>query len=143
MGSDPCCEFLAGSNDQTPEICQKLAEGLPNVRVLAEPKSGGLGWDMRRGLDALPRQIHRRDRRRRAVSSRGDIFLLRQDKERRFRLCKNAPRPAPRRPLSDSDFSRLQLAFSYPLPRLGQISGRELETEDYDTRGLSENGIVV
>ncbi len=44
--------FWPGSNDRTPEICQKLAERLPNVCVLAEPKSGGMGWDMRRGLDA-------------------------------------------------------------------------------------------
>jgi glycosyltransferase involved in cell wall biosynthesis len=44
--------FWPGSNDRTPEICQKLTERLPNIRVLAEPKSGGMGWDMRRGLNA-------------------------------------------------------------------------------------------
>ena len=44
--------FWSGSNDRTPEICEKLTERLPDVRVLAEPKSGGMGWDMRRGLDA-------------------------------------------------------------------------------------------
>jgi glycosyltransferase involved in cell wall biosynthesis len=44
--------FWQGSNDRTPEICQRLAERLPYVRVLAEPKQGAMGWDMRRGLDA-------------------------------------------------------------------------------------------
>jgi len=44
--------FWPGSNDRTPEICQRLAERLPYVRVLAEPKQGAMGWDMRRGLEA-------------------------------------------------------------------------------------------
>jgi glycosyltransferase involved in cell wall biosynthesis len=44
--------FWPGSNDRTPEVCQRLAERLPFVRVLAEPKQGGMGWDMRSGLDA-------------------------------------------------------------------------------------------
>jgi len=44
--------FWQGSNDRTPEICQQLAQRLPYIRVLAEPKHGGMGWDMRCGLDA-------------------------------------------------------------------------------------------
>src|SRR4029077_11940987 len=44
--------FWPGSNDRTPVICRQLAERFPNVRVLAEPKKGAMGWDMRRGLDA-------------------------------------------------------------------------------------------
>jgi glycosyltransferase involved in cell wall biosynthesis len=44
--------FWPSSNDRTPEICQRLAERLPYVRVLAEPKQGAMGWDMRRGLEA-------------------------------------------------------------------------------------------
>jgi len=44
--------FWQGSNDRTPEICQRLAGRLSHVRVLAEPKQGAMGWDMRRGLDA-------------------------------------------------------------------------------------------
>jgi glycosyltransferase involved in cell wall biosynthesis len=44
--------FWPGSNDRTPEICQRLAEQMPRVRVLAEPKQGAMGWDMRSGLDA-------------------------------------------------------------------------------------------
>ncbi len=44
--------FWQGSNDRTPEVCQQLAQRLPHVRVLAEPKQGAMGWDMRRGLDA-------------------------------------------------------------------------------------------
>jgi glycosyltransferase involved in cell wall biosynthesis len=52
VGLDPRCDFWRGSNGRTPEVCQRLAERLPYVRVLAEPKQGGTGWDMRRGLDA-------------------------------------------------------------------------------------------
>jgi glycosyltransferase involved in cell wall biosynthesis len=44
--------FWPGTDDRTPAICQQLAERLPYVRVLAEPKQGAMGWDMRRGLDA-------------------------------------------------------------------------------------------
>jgi glycosyltransferase involved in cell wall biosynthesis len=44
--------FWQGLNDRTPEVCRQLAERLPNVRVLAEPKEGAMGWDMRRGLSA-------------------------------------------------------------------------------------------
>jgi glycosyltransferase involved in cell wall biosynthesis len=44
--------FWPGSSDRTPEICQRIAERLPHVRVLAEPKQGAMGWDMRSGLDA-------------------------------------------------------------------------------------------
>ena len=44
--------FWQGSDDRTPEICRRLAERLPRVRVLAEPKQGAMGWDMRHGLDA-------------------------------------------------------------------------------------------
>jgi glycosyltransferase involved in cell wall biosynthesis len=44
--------FWQASNDRTPEICQQLAARLPYVRVLAEPKQGAMGWDMRRGLEA-------------------------------------------------------------------------------------------
>src|SRR5438034_8881339 len=41
-----------GADDRTPEICQRLAEQLPFVRVLAGPKEGAMGWHMRRGHDA-------------------------------------------------------------------------------------------
>jgi glycosyltransferase involved in cell wall biosynthesis len=44
--------FWLDTDDRTPAICYKLAKRLPNVRVLAEPKQGAMGWDMRRGLDA-------------------------------------------------------------------------------------------
>ena len=44
--------FWEGSKDRTPEICRQLANRLPNIRVLAEPKQGGMGWDMRHGLNA-------------------------------------------------------------------------------------------
>lgn len=44
--------FWQGSDDRTPEVCNQLAQRLPHLRVLAEPKQEGMGWDMRRGLDA-------------------------------------------------------------------------------------------
>jgi glycosyltransferase involved in cell wall biosynthesis len=44
--------FWPGTDDRTPEICRRLAERLPFVRVLAEAKEGAMGWDMRRGLAA-------------------------------------------------------------------------------------------
>ena len=44
--------FWPGTDDRTPEICQRLAERLPFVRVLAEAKEGAMGWDMHRALDA-------------------------------------------------------------------------------------------
>ena len=44
--------YWPGSRDETPEVAQGLAEGRPRVRVVAEPKRGGMGWDMRSGLEA-------------------------------------------------------------------------------------------
>jgi len=44
--------FWQGSDDCTPEVCQRLAQQLPHVRALAEPKQGAMGWDMRYGLAA-------------------------------------------------------------------------------------------
>lgn len=38
--------------DRTPAIVKSLAERLARVRVVAEPKQGGMGWDMKMGLDA-------------------------------------------------------------------------------------------
>jgi glycosyltransferase involved in cell wall biosynthesis len=37
--------------DRTPEIVRKLADELPHVRYIAKPKHGGMGWDMKMGLD--------------------------------------------------------------------------------------------
>ena len=38
--------------DKTPAIVKTLAERLPGVRYLSEPKAGAMGWDMQRGLNA-------------------------------------------------------------------------------------------
>ncbi len=38
--------------DRTPAVVKELAARLPRIRVLAEPKQGGMGWDMKTGLDA-------------------------------------------------------------------------------------------
>jgi glycosyltransferase involved in cell wall biosynthesis len=37
-------------DDRTPAIAEELAEGRRNVRVVAEPKQGDMGWDMRSGF---------------------------------------------------------------------------------------------
>ena len=39
------------SNDKTPEIVKKLAAELEMVHYLTIPKKGGMGWDMKMGLD--------------------------------------------------------------------------------------------
>ena len=44
--------YWKNSKDLTPEIAKKLSEKLDHVRYIAESKEGGMGWDMKRGLDA-------------------------------------------------------------------------------------------
>lgn len=44
--------FHERSEDRTPEIVAEYAEGRKNVHVVAHPKQGGMGWDMRTGLAA-------------------------------------------------------------------------------------------
>jgi glycosyltransferase involved in cell wall biosynthesis len=43
--------YQEGSQDQTPQIVQELADRLPCVRALTLPKKGMMGWDMRMGLN--------------------------------------------------------------------------------------------
>ncbi|MFN8281871.1 MAG: glycosyltransferase family 2 protein [Chitinophagales bacterium] len=40
------------SIDNTPALAKKIAEKYNNIRVLANEKEGGMGWDMRSGLSA-------------------------------------------------------------------------------------------
>jgi len=44
--------YWPGTGDRTATVCRELAGRLPCLRVLAEPKLGAMGWDMRKGLDA-------------------------------------------------------------------------------------------
>ena len=44
--------YWKNTKDLTPEIAKKLSEKLDHVRYIAESKEGGMGWDMKRGLDA-------------------------------------------------------------------------------------------
>lgn len=44
--------YIEGSDDETPQVVAKLAEGSPNIRTVIRPKQGMMGWDMRMGLDA-------------------------------------------------------------------------------------------
>lgn len=44
--------YWPAQRDDTPAVVAEFAEGREGVRVLAEPKAGAMGWDMRRGLAA-------------------------------------------------------------------------------------------
>jgi len=44
--------YIAGSDDETPQVISKLAERSSNIRTVIRPKEGMMGWDMRMGLDA-------------------------------------------------------------------------------------------
>ena len=44
--------YIEGSDDETPQVVKKLAEGSDNIRTVIRPKQGMMGWDMRMGLDA-------------------------------------------------------------------------------------------
>jgi hypothetical protein len=44
--------FWPGAGDVTPEVAHEFARGRETVRVLAEPKQGAMGWDMRAGFAA-------------------------------------------------------------------------------------------
>lgn len=44
--------YIEGSDDETPQVVTKLAEGSDNIRTVIRPKQGMMGWDMRMGLDA-------------------------------------------------------------------------------------------
>lgn len=43
--------YLAGSDDQTPEIVKKIASETKHVKALALPKKGMMGWDARSGMN--------------------------------------------------------------------------------------------
>lgn len=44
--------YIAGTDDKTPEVVTELAKRSPNIRTVIRPKQGMMGWDMRMGLDA-------------------------------------------------------------------------------------------
>jgi glycosyltransferase involved in cell wall biosynthesis len=44
--------YIAGTDDKTPEVVTELAQRSPNIRTVIRPKQGMMGWDMRMGLDA-------------------------------------------------------------------------------------------
>jgi glycosyltransferase involved in cell wall biosynthesis len=41
-----------GADDDTPGVAERLTQDLSVTRVVAHPKEGGMGWDLRSGLDA-------------------------------------------------------------------------------------------
>ena len=44
--------YIEGSDDETPQVVEALAETRPNIRTVVRPKVGMMGWDMRMGLNA-------------------------------------------------------------------------------------------
>ena len=44
--------YWPGEDDRTPAIVEEWARGRPRVRTVIGAKNGGMGWDMRAGLDA-------------------------------------------------------------------------------------------
>ena len=44
--------YIPGSGDRTPDIIKKLAEEHSRIIVVAKPKEGMMGWDLRQGLKA-------------------------------------------------------------------------------------------
>lgn len=44
--------YLPGANDRTGEIVQSLASNDDRITAMVEPKSGMMGWDMRKGFQA-------------------------------------------------------------------------------------------
>ena len=135
--------FWPGTDDRTPEICQRLAERLPFVRVLAEPKEGAMGWDMRRGLDAC------RGKYIGVIDGDGQfpveaIFsCFAKIKSDDFDLVKTYRVRTPGQLLSEIYFDGLQPALSSFLSRLQQASGCELKAEDHDARSVRKDDAAV
>ncbi|HVM18211.1 MAG TPA: glycosyltransferase family 2 protein [Gaiellaceae bacterium] len=46
-----------GRRDRTPDVAARFAAEHAATVVVAEPKRGGMGWDMRRGLDAARGEV--------------------------------------------------------------------------------------
>src|SRR6266513_3143395 len=115
--------FWPGTDDRTPEICQRLAEQLPFVRVLAEPKEGAMGWDMRRGLDAC------RGRYIGVIDGDGQFPV-----EAIFSCFAK---------IRSDYFDRLQPALSSFLSRLQHASGCELKAEDHGARSVRKDDAAV
>ena len=49
--------FIAGEIDRTPDVLKEIAGNDPRIRVVAEPKQGMMGWDMKSGLQAAIGQV--------------------------------------------------------------------------------------
>jgi len=49
--------FWPKTEDPTPTVVYRLAERLDRIRVIAEPKEGHMGWDVKKGLDACRGRI--------------------------------------------------------------------------------------
>jgi glycosyltransferase involved in cell wall biosynthesis len=49
--------YDSGSVDTTPEVARRLAEADARVQVVARAKEGGMGWDLRAGLEATTGRV--------------------------------------------------------------------------------------
>lgn len=43
--------YLENTNDDTPKVVEDIASTRDNIKFVAQPKQGMMGWDMRMGLD--------------------------------------------------------------------------------------------
>ncbi len=44
--------YWPGTGDRTPQVAAQMAQHNARLKVIAKPKAGAMGWDMRCGLDA-------------------------------------------------------------------------------------------
>jgi len=49
--------YITGSKDRSPEIALGMMKTNPRVKVVAKPKEGMMGWDMRSGLEAASGRV--------------------------------------------------------------------------------------
>jgi glycosyltransferase involved in cell wall biosynthesis len=49
--------YWAESGDRTPDLARAFAREHPHVEVVARPKAGGMGWDLRSGLERARRSF--------------------------------------------------------------------------------------
>ena len=49
--------YDAGSEDRTPRVAEEFASAHPRAGVVAEAKEGGMGWDLRSGIEAAAGRV--------------------------------------------------------------------------------------
>ena len=49
--------YIAGSNDRTPEIAKTIAAQDPRINALTKEKKGMMGWDMKSGFESVSGKV--------------------------------------------------------------------------------------